>query len=157
MRDRSRHTRWLARTRDRIIFALPPAVIEHPFEIFLAFLCMVAGIPLLLAGPESTPNSIDDLLPVWLVYAWAVALIAGGVCVLLGKFLHWLHVERAGMALLAAGSFVYFLAITVSEVGVFGDGSGLFAAFLNLAFALASAVRYGVIGLTVERIRESLK
>lgn len=144
--------------RDKLIFKLPAPVVQHPFEILIAVLCVISGAGLLLTGPTATPSTIDDLLPLWLVTVWSATLLGSGVFILLGKFFNQYHVERAGMALLAAGTLVYSLAIYVSPAGLFGSNhSGLLAATTYLFFGLAAAIRYGVIGLTISRIKESLR
>lgn len=52
---------------------------RHPMQVFVAGLLTMSGIPILLGGPQ--PGSLSEALPSWLVYAWAVVLVAGGATV----------------------------------------------------------------------------
>lgn len=135
--------------RNPIIRRLPAGVIESPFEVFVAAICFLAGVPILLAGARATPDTIDDLLPTWSVHAWAVCLLLGGILTTLGRLRSAYLVERAGMALLGTAAAVYGLAIAVQS----HPGSGLLAAATYGSFTAACAVRYYVLGVTATTLR----
>lgn len=80
----------------------------QPFEIFLALLCMLSGLPLLLNGPG--PGTIESHLPPILVNIWAVELVLGGFLTLLGLAFHTL-IEKVGLQFLCAATLVYAIII----------------------------------------------
>lgn len=138
-----------ARARDKLLYRMPLSVVEHPFEMLIAGLCVVTGPSLLLRGPTATPDTLDDTLPRWLVSGWALAIIMAGTLIILGK-LYSLFLERSGMAFFAAGALVYGMTILTQL-----SPSGVFAGVTYLFFAVAAAIRYAVLGHTIDRIRET--
>lgn len=131
--------------RDRILYRLPEGIVEQPFEILIGYLCLSVGLPLLIGGAAATPNSIDDLLAAWLVKAWSVALLFGGLLTVAGKTRNWQRIERAGLLLLAAATVIYGGAL----VGQFQLQASLAAGtyFVTSAFCV---IRFWVIGHSLD-------
>lgn len=142
--------RSATRLRDRLLYSLPEGLVDQPFEVLIGYLCITAGIPLLLGGASATPNSIDDLLPPLLVTGWALALLVGGLLTATGKTVGWYRFERAGLALLAGGTVVYGIAL----VGQFAAQAYLAAGtyFVTTAFCV---VRYWSVGHTMDVTKAS--
>lgn len=76
-------------------------------EVFIALLCILAGLPILLNPAVFAPVSVLAVLPVFLVMAWAVALVLGGLLTLVGILLSNVYIERAGLILIAVGAFIF--------------------------------------------------
>lgn len=115
----------------------PPAspIATAPEEAFLAFICLVTGFTLLF-GKAETP-SLEQLLPRWIAYAWAVELMVGGLVVLVGMFGRWVRVEQIGLVTLAFTCPCYALAI----IAVVGIQQGLVSVAFLTAYSLACARR----------------
>lgn len=128
-----RLTRW-------IVTSWPLPLLQHPFEVFLGGLCVLSGLPLVLAT-QPDPASLTATLPWWIVKAWGIELTLGGALIVLGVIWPRMrYAERAGLTLLAPAAGLYALAIFVN-VG----RSGLVAASIVLAFALACLLRLAVV------------
>lgn len=121
--------RKLPRWRRAILTRAPRALLEEPFEIFLALLCLLAGIPLLLGAPE--PESLNRLLAPAVVKLWGIMLVIGSGAVLVGLVPRMRWVQIKGLQLLGLAALVY--AIAVLALGTRGRLPGL----ITLAFALA--------------------
>lgn len=121
----------------------------HPFELFIAGLCVVAAIPLLAGAPAA--NSVERLLPEFLVKVWGSELVVGGVLVAYGVFRPRTHWERIGHQLLAPAALVYSLCI----ITVLGIG-GIVAASIVLGFSLACFMRAAVLRIAESVIRASI-
>lgn len=52
---------------------------RHPHQVLIAGMCIVTGLPVLLAG--ISPNSLVATLPALLVYSWGVTLVVGGAVI----------------------------------------------------------------------------
>jgi hypothetical protein len=114
---------------------LPLPILLYPFDIFLGGLCVLSGIPLLLAYTPQ-PDSLEALLPTWLVFAWGAELVVGGGTLVVGTVREWRTLQRFGLVLLGPAAIVYAIAI------VFTAGrSGLVAAAIVLAFGLACLIK----------------
>jgi hypothetical protein len=98
--------RWL-QLRVSLWSVIPDGVKETPHEIALSLILSMYGLLFLLFGAAVTPNTIDDALPYWLVFAWAACFAAGGPLTLLGRFRYALRLESSGLALQAAGLLIY--------------------------------------------------
>lgn len=121
------------------------ALLEDPFEVLIAGLCVVSGVPLLLFGPSVSPGSVGHLLPTWLMYAWSAALFTGGSSTLIGKVgQRWssmyARVEQAGMALLAAAAVIY--AIALVTIAHRTGANTIPSVAIYTAFAGACVIRY---------------
>lgn len=114
--------------------APPPPPLDsarHPFELFVLFLGLVVGAPLLFGAP--TPGSTTEALGPVLVRIWAWLLVGGCLLALtgawwtwwawLGRWMpHWrpsvlsgLLIEQVGLIATGVGTLVY-------TVGVFDAG-----------------------------------
>lgn len=104
---------------------LPKWMKTRDFEVFAAILCIVAGLPMLFGKVES--RSLESQLPTILVYLWASALVAGGVCILVGiiksardwahpsDFILWRRVEAYGLTMLAYMAYILVLAAMLTD------------------------------------------
>lgn len=87
------------------------------FEIYILFLCVLAGFPIFLGGNK--PNSITDLLPESFQLVWSICLVGGAVVALAGIF--WprravgLLLEQGAMSPLAVASIVYGILVLVNN------------------------------------------
>lgn len=109
-------------------------------ESFLAVLCLLAGIPILISLTSLAPSSLLVVLPTWTVLAWASALVSGGLFTLVGVGIGDILVERSGVALLGSGAFVLCSAILLTAPSLVGTLTyGL--------FGLAMVARYWTLGL----------
>ncbi len=123
---------------------IPAWALRNPFELFVASLTFMVGVPLLLSG--YAPASIQAALGDDVARVWGTTLVIGGLFTTLGlrrteKFGKY-EIERAGLALLATTTVIY----TIVILDVLGPPGGV-AAATNLAFALACVVRYYLLGL----------
>lgn len=85
----------------------------HPFEVFIPFLCVLAGVPLLFSGPA--PGTIEESLPKFLITLWGIELAAGGMLTIGGLVAGSRRVEKFGLSLLAAAATVYALVLLVTS------------------------------------------
>jgi hypothetical protein len=116
------------------------------FELFVALLCTVTGLPLAF-GIAPSPNSIAATLPTWTLFLWGVMLSVGGLCTVAGilwrhyneqQFLAGLKVEEAGLWMLGSCSAVLAIAISAYAGSVGLLTAGIFGA---LAAACVSRIR----------------
>jgi hypothetical protein len=119
-----------------VVSHTPLPLLLHPFEVFLAFLCVISGLPMLLQVTPR-PNSLEALLPAWLVFTWGVILVSGGLLTLVGTVRRSEPWERSGVGVLGFASVAYSIAIFLA-VGVGGSVAGA----IVLAFGLACWFRY---------------
>lgn len=110
-------------------------------EAFLASLCLLAGVPILLQPDSLAPGTLLATLPFFMVYVWAGTLTLGGLLTLAGIAWRLYRVEQAGVALLCGMSTVYSLAL----IGMSTSGAFLTAATYGL-FAASMGARYVVLG-----------
>jgi hypothetical protein len=122
---------------------LPLPILLHPFDIFLGGLCVLSGVPLLLAYTPQ-PDSLEALLPTWLVFTWGAELVIGGAALVAGVVWEWRTLQRFGLVLLGPAAIVYAIAIMLTA-----GRSGLVAAAIVLAFGLACLIK--LITLSVVR------
>lgn len=127
------------------------------FELLIAFIFAVSGLPLAL-GVAPNPTSIIAVLPDIARVVWGILLSTGGFLVLWGiiwrhynpiKFVSGLYLERAGLYMLGSSTAVFVLAIVV-----FAGTAGFFAGMTYGAFAAACASRTRSIGKEIGIIRE---
>lgn len=142
----SRRERW----RWLVVRHVPAALLLHPFELYIATLAAIGGVPLLLGNPA--PESIDALLPVYLARLWGFELVLGSALVLAGLIRPRTTLERRGHTLLAPAAVVYGTAIWT----VLG-GAGLLAGGILVGFGLACATRAYVLRLAEDVLREALE
>lgn len=108
----------------------PFAVIENPFELFIALLCVVAGIPYLTG--TTAPGSLDALLPPVWVIVWGIQLVFGGMLVAIGLLRRNIYIEKAGLWPLSVASLVYSVSL-FEHVGLKASVSF----FVTFAFSVA--------------------
>lgn len=123
------------------------AFILTSVEAFLAVICLIAGIPVLIDPSTFAPASIRALSG-WFVYPWAVGMLSGGGLTLLGIGKGTLRLERMGIAILGAVSFVMSIALfgapVVSALGI----------VTYVAFTFAMVARYWVLGQLINHRNE---
>jgi hypothetical protein len=127
------------------------------FEILIAFICALSGIPLAFSiAPR--PTSIVVVLPELARIVWGISLSLGGSLVLVGiiwrynnpiKFISGLYLERAGLYMLGSSTAVFVLAIIV-----FAGANGFFSGMTYGAFASACLSRTMLITREISIIRE---
>lgn len=122
------------RFRHRVVKRLPVALMEYPFESFMALIGLLLGVALGLGAVR--PGSLFALLPGWLVGLYAVAAVAGSGTVLAGLAPRRKNpVPMAvGLRLVAVLLAVYGVALVA--VGGFENG-GMAATFFLGISALA--------------------
>lgn len=90
------------------------------FEMLIAALCLISGIPIALGFP--TVNSVTSLLPVWLIRCWGADLALAGLLILIGliagraaktvnRRMFMIQIEQAGLTMLGTGSAVLMMSI----------------------------------------------
>src|SRR4051794_14835141 len=94
-----------------------------PRAIFILSLCVVAGIPLALGGGK--PQSIEALMPAWVVVVWGFNLVAGAVTTLIGMGLRTatgILLEQVGSVWVGAATVFYGTAIVLvgGQAAAFG-------------------------------------
>lgn len=139
-----------ARARVWLLEHLPYGMTERPAEWFLAFLCFLSGAQGVTSA--AAEGSLADVLPPVVAQGWNVALIVGGVALLIGLssitpvqyggyVLTRLPAYRLGCRLLGLSSVVY----AAAAVTVQGSGA-VMTAVVVLAFAGVFAVRLMSLG-----------
>lgn len=139
----------MKRARLWLLAHIPAGIIARPAEWFLAFLCIVSGIPILTDTAQ--PEPIAALLPSIVYYVWGACLTLGGVGMICGISSYrrspdgWtiLRVScyRLGFRLLGMASALYAVVILVA-VG----WDAVFQAFITMAFSLMCAIRLLTLG-----------
>ncbi len=140
------------RTRKLFRFRLPKAILESPWEMFVALLCVLAGIPLLINGPDKSASSIDKVLPPILVYVWGGTLLIGGILILWGRSQRRtsnFRLERGGLALLASAGLIYGAGILVAR------GQAAIVAVLTIyTFVATCLVQYYKLGKAIKALEQ---
>lgn len=140
--------RGRASVASRILNAVPAPLMGNSFEVFTAALCLVSGLPTLLAGP--TPTSLEALLPPVLVRVWGGELVIGGALIVAGVLTNRHRLERAGLVQLGPASLAYGIALLVAL-----KLAAAVAAGLTVALALTCAARWLVL-FAADRMRQEL-
>lgn len=115
---------------------------QQPFEVYMATLCVIVGVPLILNG--AAPETIEETLPPFLVHLWGLELGAGATLTLFGLGAENDRLERGGLLLLAAASLSYGLILLA-----FTWPNGRVAAALIIGFGLACMARRSAMRRTV--------
>lgn len=125
---------------------------RNPLAVYLLTLAFASGI-LQLAG-LTTAKAVDENLPGVAKVAWAVLLVLGAGCSLVGMF--WpgtvstgLVLKRTGMFTLAVAALIYAVVI-LGAVGLAGLTSG----GIILGFSFACWVQYRQINERVHQVLE---
>lgn len=113
------------------------AMQAYSIEVFLALLCFLAGLPILLNPVVFAPASVLALFPLPFVLLWAVALTLGGLLDLTGIMFENIYLRMAGLALLSAGAV-----IMGSGVFVLTGFTRLLSTGIYFIFAWATGTRY---------------
>lgn len=124
---------------------IPTWLVLYDFEIFVALLCLLAGVPYLLG--EVDPASLEAKLPKELVTVWGFILTIGPLAILIGIFKHyravriedrvfWCRIEAWGLSALAYSAYIYASAILLNL-----PTQGWIAAMLVYAFGAVCHVR----------------
>jgi NhaP-type Na+/H+ and K+/H+ antiporter len=131
----------------------------EPFEVLLALAALLAGVPVVWGATR--PVSLAAQLSPWLLRAWGVSLIVGGLLTLWARWriarartdpglIAASRLEAVAMLLFATSLGVYGLAILA--VGVAGLASGP----ITLAYAAAFGVRARIITRQLAEARRML-
>jgi hypothetical protein len=116
-------------------------------EAFLALLCLMAGVPIVIDPSSIAPNSVSRLLPEWLLYVWGSGLVLGGGLSLIGIASSEYRIERIGVMFLACATFIHAVALA------FLLPASLLAMFINTGFMLTMLARYWVLGKIILLIK----
>lgn len=96
--------------RERILYRLPVAAIEYPFEVLMSAMCAIVGAPLTAGVVRS--QSMTDLLPDPIPRIWGVMLLLGALTILLGLWRRaYGTLVAAGLRLLACSCAAYGIAV----------------------------------------------
>jgi len=121
------------------------------FETFMALICVLGAVPILLA-PALAPNPVLALLPLVIIICWAVALLVGGLLDLVGLCTGNLYVRRAGLVLLSAAAFIMGMA-AFAVVGL----SKVVGVGMYFAFSWACGITYHRLGKELKESRARLQ
>ena len=120
--------------------------LSHPFELLVAFLCEITGIPLMLGFHLS--NSTAEVLSLPLQILWGVLLFIGGALALIGlvrfhmspearRQILALRIEQSGWICVATALLIFgFILVTLNATG-----AG-FVILTYTAFIVACVLRY---------------
>lgn len=126
--------------RYRLTYSDPLHTGKHPFQIYLLFLSMVSGLPLIIWRPAGAV-SMEDQMPDWMVLVWGCFLFFGAIIALVGVYwrgsrINALTIERIGLELLSPAALVYALGVLMYR------GMGAFVSVCILfGFGLACLIR----------------
>ncbi len=148
-----------AKLRRKIYAKLPNWMKNHDFEVFVSFLGLVSGIPIVTG--QVTPTSVTAILPEIVVNIWGWVLIIG-CCAVLGGIVQgsrftyprrafWMRVEALGLTALAYYCYIYSICI----LGYNLTGGWVSAMFI-LGFGATSHVREATIQIQLEQYRLTL-
>jgi hypothetical protein len=132
--------------------------VAEPFEVFLAAAGLASGLPVLIGVTE--PSSLARQVAPWMLHAWALGVVLGGVLTLLAR---WriaraqtpdaqesaARIEVMGMTL-SAGTYTMY-GLCILAVGV----SGIPAGSIIIGLAAAYVVRARVITVEWEEHRSA--
>lgn len=145
------------RTRKGVAYADPLHAGRHPFQTYMLFVCVLAGVPLVFSGGAATPNSIEATLPDWLAFLWGLSLLVGAALALTGSY--WpgdysnaLTLERIGLAISGGAAIIYGLAL-LTTLG----WTGLVPGALTLGFGAACITRARDIGRIIQNAIHDLR
>lgn len=114
--------------REKAAHVTPRTVVEYPLEVFVSFLGLIIGIPL-LAG-LARPESLALLLPPVAYIAYSLALILGGLTVAVSLRRDHAAGLASGIQLLGRSFVVY--AFAVAAVAGWAKAWAAFACFFVL-------------------------
>jgi hypothetical protein len=119
-------------------------------EVFIALLCLIAGLPILLNPVVYAPATLLAILPLFMVVGWGIALVLGGLLTLIGVLSSNVYIERAGLIMIAAGATILGTAILLTT-----GFTRLFSVGTYYIFGWAMGQRYLELGrfLKARRLR----
>lgn len=104
---------------------------RHPFQIFIMTLCFVTGLPTVF-GTAPRPGSIEEQLPDWVGFGWALVLTVCSLLAVVGVFLPdrglGIVLEQLGVAGVGLGALLYVVCAVVT-LGEFQLQLGIVAGF----------------------------
>jgi hypothetical protein len=135
-------------------------LMDDQFKLFIAFLCMTSGIPLII-NAVSAPQVLLVALSTNGVRFWGATLGLGGFLVVFGIFMRHIKARRRyveGLLIESAGLLSLGpAALVVACLALYVVGTkALFTACLYVAFTLACAARFWAVQVTVKRMREAI-
>lgn len=128
---------------------------RHPFELYILYLSVLTGLPVLL-GITPRPGSINAVLPTWMAFGWSAFLVGGAIVTLAGVY--WreratgLIAEQLGLALVGVMSVAY----SVCLVYIGGLDVALGAAIVA-GFGISCLRRYFQIQEVIDAVHEAEK
>jgi hypothetical protein len=107
----------------------------------IAYIAIAVGVPILIEPSVFAPQSIQLGLSDWVVRTWGIDLFAGGLLTIGGLAIESPRIERAGLALLFTGAFI-FTFIIIGSVG----WAGLLPGLTYAVFAWSAGTRFRKLG-----------
>lgn len=89
----------------RLVRKLPVVIVNSPERVVLNAAFALIGLSAFLAA--NTGNSVVSNWPTWILFAFAMGMVGGGVSVLVGMFRGLTSVERLGYVLVAPACLLY--------------------------------------------------
>lgn len=126
----------------------PLRFFAEPFENWIAFACVISGS--LAAVGKARPLSLVTQAPPWMLHAWGVLLVAGGVATLVARWRIGRPQtelgERSARSLEVVGLVALATAITVYAMAILAVGtSALSAGAITAAMAASCAMRAWIV------------
>ena len=134
----------------KLLKYLPKAVLQHPFELLLAGMCLLSSIQHFLSN--SPTNPLEILLPAIVTTTWNIFLGIGGVLVFFGVGRGYYYLERAGLSLLGPAAVVYAIVL-----GVYIGSTAYISIGVLTAFGLACLVRIYTLKIATTSIKQVFK
>ena len=136
---------------------MPPVVVtgrHRPHEVTILLFSAFVGLAFIVGA--KAPGSVEEVLPVWLRWAWYLLLLTSGLVGLAGLLMRDVYTtltfERAAMWGQSAAFAIYALAIFT-----LAGWRGLAAGGLCTAFASASAWRLRQVSRDVATLRAATR
>lgn len=87
---------------------------ERPHLPLVAYLGFFGVVALIRHDHGILPTSLEDQLPMWLVFGWTLCIAAGGVGATVGVLTGQTRIESSCLGFLAAGAAIYGACITTA-------------------------------------------
>lgn len=133
----------------RILYLDPFRAGRHPFQVYLLFLCVVSGLPILLGLAPDQESAITQL-PEWQERAWGASLVIGATLGLAGSYFpvrfyaSALTIERIGLIFCGSAGLVYAGIVAATA------NNDLLTAAVILGFGIASVRRARDLGTVIK-------
>lgn len=128
------------------------AIQASSIEVFLALLCFVSGLPILINPMTFAPAAIAALFPLPIVILWGIALTVGGALNLVGLATENVYLRRSGLMMLSVGALIMGGSVLVISGWTRGFVIGTY-----LVFSWATATRYHALGKVISARRKRWK